>query len=76
MLFVANPNDLYHPNLMETARSKHMLTISDVPGFVKNGGVINLVTHQRRIEIEINQQEAKRIGVEISAQLLNLAKVF
>lgn len=76
MLFLADPKDLFYPNLMLTARSSHILTISDVPGFVQKGGVINLVRSNRRIEIEINQQEAKRTGVEISAQLLNLAKVY
>lgn len=76
MLYVSSPPDLLRPRLWDMARAYHMLTISDMPGFVQKGGVINLVTRNRRIEIEINHNEAKRTGLEICAQLLNLAKIY
>lgn len=76
MLYIKKISDLYQSKLLETVRTRHILTISDTPGFLQLGGIISLVTKNRRIEIGINQTEARRMGFEISAQLLNLAKIY
>ncbi len=74
MLFISKPDYFSCPGLQNIARQHAMVTIGDVPGFLEQGGIINLVKENRRIQIEINQVEAKRMGLEISAQLLNLSR--
>ena len=52
-----------------------ILTVSDVEGFTHRGGMINLLTSGRKIRIEINVEEAKKFGFDISAKLLKLAHI-
>ena len=52
-----------------------LLTVSDIPGFAKQGGMIELVNADRHIRFDINQSAAERVGISFSAQLLKLARV-
>lgn len=50
-----------------------VLTVSDIPGFTKRGGMINFVLHEDKIRFFINNQAASDEGLKISSQLLKLA---
>ena len=52
-----------------------MLTVSDVPGFSRNGGIIGLVLVDRRVRFEINLAHARQVGLTLRASLLDLATV-
>jgi hypothetical protein len=52
-----------------------MLSVSDVEGFGQRGGMVNLLTTGRKIRIEVNMDEARRNGFDISAKLLRLARI-
>jgi hypothetical protein len=62
-------------NVLEDLRSQPVLTISDVPGFVYQGGMVGLVKKQKRIAFEININRATDAGLKINAELLDLATV-
>jgi hypothetical protein len=49
------------------------LTISDTPGFVQAGGIIELKLRAGRIRFDINQGAARQVGLKLSSQLLKLA---
>jgi hypothetical protein len=49
------------------------LTVSDIEGFAARGGVVGFATRDHKIGFEINPAAGKRAGLEISAQLLQLA---
>lgn len=51
-----------------------VLTVSEVPGFVQNGGMINFIEQERKIGFEINQKNAHAAGIRISSKLLKLAQ--
>jgi hypothetical protein len=51
-----------------------IITVSDKPGFVDQGGMIGLVQADNRLGFEINLDAANAGGAHISAQLLKLAK--
>lgn len=53
-----------------------VVTVSDKPGFIDQGGMIGLVLVQdgNRLSFEINLNAANANGVHISAKLLKLAK--
>jgi hypothetical protein len=44
-------------------------------GFTQLGGLIGFSTEDRNIKIRINLDEARAVGLSISAKLLRLAKV-
>lgn len=52
---------------------KPVLTISDASGFVRNGGMIELFNQDNRLRFNINAASAARAGLQISADLLQLA---
>jgi hypothetical protein len=51
-----------------------VVTVSDKPGFIDQGGMIGLVQNDNRLGFEINLDAANPAGVHIKAQLLKLAK--
>lgn len=50
------------------------LTVSEIPGFIDMGGIINFVSQGKNIRFRINQQEAEKKGIKISSKLLSLAE--
>jgi hypothetical protein len=51
----------------------HMLTVSDAPAFARHGGMIQLFTKDNRLRFSINIDNAKRVGLNVSSNLLQLA---
>lgn len=50
-----------------------VLTVSDLPGFAQQGGVIGLVRQSGRLRFEVNRAVAQTAGLRLSADLLSLA---
>ncbi len=75
LLFINSDQMHLWPQIREIVRTSHILSVSDVKSFCRRGGMVNLLTSGRRIRIEINREEARRNGFEISAKLLNLARI-
>ena len=75
LLFVSNSQMDRWPQIRAIASHHRMLTVSDAEGFALRSGMINLVTSEGKIRIEINMTEIKRNGFDISAKLLRLARI-
>jgi hypothetical protein len=54
---------------------KRIVTVSDIPGFAKAGGMVELTMSGEHVGMAINRKAAQKQGLEFSAQLLSLAKV-
>jgi hypothetical protein len=54
---------------------KDVLTVSDYPGFIEDGGIINFPLQRDKVTIEINNNEAIKHNLKISAKLLRVAIV-
>lgn len=50
-----------------------VLTVSDVQGFVGNGGMIELVVHERRLRFAIDLAAVRAAGLRLEPSLLRLA---
>lgn len=57
---------------LQSARTT-ALTVSDAQNFTHNGGVIQLFITDNRLRFVVNIENAKRAGLRISSNLLNLA---
>jgi YfiR/HmsC-like len=68
----ASERDTVQGRLQSLARSP-VLTISDIDGFAARGAMIGLSSTASTIHFEINAAASKRAGLEIGAQLLQLA---
>lgn len=69
VLYVAPQDD----RLLRETRDKPILTVGDDPDFCERGGVINLRVVGDRIRFEVGLDQARRVGLGIDPQLLQLA---
>lgn len=51
------------------------LTVGESKGFVQQGGIINFVVQDDRVQFEVNQKAAELVRLNISSRLLSLAKL-
>jgi hypothetical protein len=54
---------------------KPVLTVSDMPQFLKSGGMIQFVLEEKRIRFEVNLTATQRAGLTLSSELLKVATV-
>ncbi|HEY1483966.1 MAG TPA: YfiR family protein [Candidatus Acidoferrum sp.] len=50
-----------------------VLTVSDMPSFVSNGGMIQFVLQDNKVRFEVNLTAAEKAGLTLSSQLLKVA---
>jgi len=62
-------------NLFAMLKNNSILTVSDITDFAHKGGVIGFITHNEKIGIEINLNNARQANIRISASLLEIAKL-
>ncbi len=74
VVFIPNSYAIHAPALLTYYRNSATLTISDIPGFVADGGVIGFVVVGDRLRFDINQGAADRKRLSVSAKLLELAR--
>lgn len=60
--------------IIKALRDSPVLMVGQEDGFLESGGVINFLMKDKKICFEINNVAAKRGKLEISSQLLRLAK--
>lgn len=61
--------------ILEATSGKSVLHVGESKGFAAAGGCINFQLVDKRIGFEINAEAAKRAELELSSQLLKLAKI-
>ncbi|MEP7362640.1 MAG: YfiR family protein [Acidobacteriota bacterium] len=56
-------------------QAKPVLTVSHRDGFARRGGMVNFVSEQGRIGLEVNPGAGERSGIRFSSKLLRLVRV-
>ena len=56
-------------------KNKPVLTVSSIPDFALQGGIVGLVTDNNKIRLEINMASARKADIKLSAKLLEIANV-
>ncbi len=75
LLFITSAEKDNLENLINPICGSSILTIGDTKGFAERGVMINLYIEEERVRFEINVEAASQAGLEISSQLLKLAKI-
>jgi hypothetical protein len=73
ILFISSSETPQMAGLLGALKNKSILTVSDVDGFIKNGGIVRFFTQDNKIHLRINLEAAKSVNLTISSQLLRLA---
>ena len=71
--FISRSEEANAPATVAYLARAPVLTISDIDGFAALGGIVGFVTHDSKITFQINPVAGRRAGLEIGAQLLQLA---
>ena len=74
VLFICDSEHDYIEELLSLTSGHGILTISDLVGFAKRGGIIGFVEDNNKIRFEINLDAAQKENIKIRSQLLTLAK--
>lgn len=75
LLFIPRSEAGNLDNWLSKTENRRLVTISDIPGFARAGGMIELPLEGERVGIVINRRSARKNGFEFNAQLLRLARV-
>jgi len=75
VLFMGQAKEEQVRLMLHQITGKPILTVGEGDGFAKRGGIISLQVESSRINFAINVAASERAGLDISAQLLQLAKI-
>jgi hypothetical protein len=75
ILFIASSETARLKQILESLRGTDTLTVGDTKGFVEQGGMINFVLENSRVQFEVNRKSAEQSGLKISSKLLSVAKL-
>lgn len=76
LLFVCTYMQEELNDVMGRTYAKPILTVGEAEDFVRRGGIINFFIHEGKVRFEINKKAAEASSLEISSQLLKLAKIY
>ena len=73
IIFVGSKDRHRLRRLFLAINNRPILTVSDISGFINQGGMIEIVPGERRLQFKVNQQQMEQAGLDLSSQVLNLA---
>lgn len=74
ILFISSTESNSVREILKNIDPSGVLTIGEMDGFTKQGGMINFVLFDGRVRFDINYKSAESAGLKISSKLLSLAK--
>lgn len=75
ILFVSHEKKDFLPLFLKSIQHVYVLSVSDVEGFARSGGVVSIVRNSDKLAFEINLDVALKNGLLISSDLLSLARI-
>ena len=75
ILFISKSEESRLGAILASLESSNVLTVGEVEGFARRGGVINFFLDGEKLRFEINTDAADRCGLKIRSQLLSLSKI-
>lgn len=74
LLFIPQSEHARLSTYLQQAGQHSVLTVSDLERFTASGGMIGFYEDDNKVRFEINQEAAQKRRLQISSQLLNLAR--
>ncbi len=75
MLFIGASEKKNLENILVAIKKKPILTLGDMKGFARKGGMINFYLEKNSVRFEINPEAGRQAGLDISSKLLRLARI-
>lgn len=75
IVFICPSEKARLPEVLGQLKDSRILTVSEISGFAEQGGIINFFSERNKVRFQINLEAARRIQLNISSELLKLAKL-
>jgi hypothetical protein len=75
ILFINTKEPKKHREVIAAMRGKNILTVSDVPDFTNQGGIVRFFTNNNKIKLQINLDACRATDIVPSSKLLRLAEI-
>ncbi|MFT3867510.1 MAG: YfiR family protein [Nibricoccus sp.] len=75
LLFISRSEAAHLSQIFSALSGSHVLTVSDIDQFVYKDGMIGMLMEQNRVKVEVNYEQTRREGLELSAKLLKVSFV-
>jgi hypothetical protein len=74
VVFISSSEEKNIPQIVKLLEGSNVLTISEVPDFLKSGGIINLIKDAEKVRFEVNPEAMAKNNIKMRAQLMRLAR--
>lgn len=75
ILYVSRSQGAELGHVLSALRNRSILTVSDIDGFSRAGGMIRFVTENNKVRLRINIDAARSAGLVISSKLLRPSEI-
>jgi len=73
VLFISDSEAKRMPKILRRLRTAPVLTVSELPGFAKHGGMVGFVIDRGKVRLEVNLAAVRRSRLRMSSKLLEVA---
>lgn len=73
IVYVSPSEGKHLKEVLSALKKASALTVSDIPGFSSDGGMIEFVNDNGRVRFQVNLEAAKSAGLTLSSELLKVA---
>lgn len=73
VLFISSSENKQLKEILASVGKQGVLTVSDMPQFVDQGGIVQFILAAERVRFEINLAAAQQAGLNLSSELLKVA---
>jgi len=73
IVFIENAAKDHTDGLLAATAGKPVLTVSDIPGFLDHGGMIQFLVIDKRVRFSVDLRPAVHSGIGLSSELLKVA---
>ena len=74
ILFIGSAEDARLAQVVQTAKARPMLIVTEADGALKQGSMINFLIVDRRVRFEVALDSVERSGLKLSSRLLAVAQ--
>lgn len=75
ILFISRSEQSRLPAIMQALRDRPILTVSDIPGFARYGGMVTFMREHNRVQLRINLTAVRTAGLNVSSKLLRTVEL-
>lgn len=75
IIFICASEKSRLPEILGALKGSKTLTVSEINGFASQGGIINFISERNKVRFEINPDAARQTGLNVSSELLKLARL-